>query len=82
MRTTLTIDDDVAALLEGLRRMRSANMKALVNEALRRGLQQMTAPEKPRGSFQTRSAALGRLRIGSIDNIADALAIAEGERFR
>ena len=82
MRTTLTIDNDVAALLEEVRRMRDANMKALVNEALRRGLQQMTAPQTPRRPFQTRSVGLGRLRIGSIDNIAEALAIAEGEGVR
>jgi hypothetical protein len=82
MRTTLTIDDDVAALLDSLRRMRGADMKAIVNEALRRGLQEMTAPRAPRETFRTRSVSLGRLRVGSIDNIAEALAIAEGDGFR
>ena len=82
MRTTLTIDDDVAALLDCLRRSRRADMKAIVNEALRRGLQEMTAPRAPRETFRTQPVALGRLRIGSIDNIAEALAIAEGDGFR
>jgi hypothetical protein len=40
MRTTLTLDDDVAAVLERLRKSRDANLKDLVNEALRRGLVQ------------------------------------------
>jgi len=54
MRTTLTLDDDVAAALERLRRTRNASLKDLVNEALRRGL----------------------------DNIAEALAVVEGEGFK
>ena len=38
MRTTLTIDEDVAAMLEQLRRDRKTSLKALINEALRCGL--------------------------------------------
>jgi hypothetical protein len=82
MRTTLTIDDDVAAVLERLRRTRNSNLKALVNEALRRGLHEMTAPQGRKEPFRTGSVTLGQLRIASIDNVAEALAIAEGEGFR
>ena len=53
MRTTLTLDDDVAAILERLRKSRGVRL-------------------------QTRSVALGRLRIASLDNIGEALAVAEG----
>ena len=81
MRTTLTIDDDLAAMLEQMRRKRAASLKDLINEALRRGLRDMAARPKPSSSFQTRSVDLGRVRIANIDNIAEALAIAEGERF-
>jgi ribbon-helix-helix CopG family protein len=35
MRTTLTIDDDVAAQLERLRRERDVTLKDIINEALR-----------------------------------------------
>jgi hypothetical protein len=79
MRTTLTLDDDVAAVLERLRRSRDASLKQLINEALRRGLKDMSSRPKRREPVQTRSVALGRLRIAGIDNIAEALAIAEGE---
>jgi len=79
MRTTLTIDDDVAAMLEQTRRRRAASFKDLVNEALRRGLQEMAARPKPRSAFRTQSVDLGRVCIPSIDNVAEALAIAEGE---
>ena len=79
MRTTLTLDDDVAVVLERLRKQRDASLKELVNEALRRGLRDMNSRPKRREPVRTRSVALGRLRIAGIDNIAEALAIAEGE---
>jgi hypothetical protein len=82
MRTTLTIDDDVAVALERVRRQRDARLKDLVNEALRRGLREMAARPKHHEPFRTQSVALGRVWIGGIDNVAEALAIAEGEGFR
>lgn len=81
MRTTLTIDDDVAALLERLRKERETSLKDLVNQALRRGLRDMTSRPKRREPFRTRSVALGRVRIAGTDNIGEALAVAEGEGF-
>jgi hypothetical protein len=82
MRTTLTLDDDVAATLERLRRARGVGFKALVNEVLREGLNQMAAKPEPRKRFRTQSVDLGGLRIGSLDSIGDALAIAEDDAFR
>jgi hypothetical protein len=79
MRTTLTLDDDVAAALERVRRQRDVGLKELVNEALRRGLKDMSGRPKRRELVRTRSVALGRLRIAGIDNVAEALTIAEGE---
>ena len=78
MRTTLTIDDDVAAQLERLRRKRDESFKNLVNEALRRGLQQMNMRPKPVKPFRTRSSKMGQPLI-DIDNVAEAIAYAEGE---
>ena len=81
MRTTLTIDDDVAAMLEQLRKKRGTGLKDLVNEALRRGLRELEMRPKLRTPYRTRSVDLGRVRIASIDNIGEVLAIAEGEDF-
>jgi hypothetical protein len=81
MRTTLSLDDDVAAVLERLRRTRKASLKELVNEALRRGLQQMASPAKRGRPFRTRPVSLGRCLIGSVDDVAGALAVAEGESY-
>lgn len=82
MRTTLTLDDDVAAILKRLARSRNARMKDLVNEALRRGLASTVALPPPRTSFRTAEVSLGRCRAGAVDNIADLLAATEGESFR
>ena len=82
MRTTLTLDDDVAAALERLRKSRDASLKDLVNEALRRGLKDMGGRTKRRERLRTRSVALGGLRIAGVDNIGEALAIAEGEAHK
>jgi hypothetical protein len=82
MRTTLTLDDDVAVMLERVRRSRRGSLKRVVNEALRLGLACVVAPPKRHKKFRTRAVELGRCRIGSIDNVADAVALAEGESFR
>jgi hypothetical protein len=82
MRTTLTIDDDVAAAIERLRRGRDASLKEVINEALRRGIKEMGTPTKRRKRFRTRSVSLGTLQVPSLDNIAEVLAIAEGEAFK
>ncbi len=82
MRTTLTLDDDVAAAIERLRRARDASLKDIVNEALRRGLSDLTTRPRRREPFKTKSVALGRLRLASIDNISENLAITEAEAFK
>ena len=82
MRTTLTIDDDVAATLERLRRGRDASLKDVINEALRRGLRDMAGPPKQRKPFRTRSVDLGTPRLPNIDNVAEVLAIIEGEAYK
>lgn len=45
MRTTLTLDPDVAALLERATAERGVSFKAVVNEAIRAGLGQTQAVE-------------------------------------
>ncbi len=82
MRTTLTLDDDVAAALERLRKSSNSGLKELINDALRRGLKEMSARPKRTRSFRTKSVALGRVRLASIDNIGEALAFAESESFK
>ncbi len=83
MRTTLTLDDDVAATLNRVRKARKMGLKEAVNEAMRRGLAQMArAGEEPRPPYRTPSVSLGRCLVSGIDDVAEALAVAEGESFR
>jgi len=81
MRTTLTLADDVAVQLEQLRQARDANLKDIVNEALRLGLREMTAKPKKRKPFRTRTFDMGPPLI-NIDNVAEALAYADGEGYK
>ncbi len=83
MRTTLTIDNDVAVQIDELRRTRGASLKAVVNDALRRGLDEIRGAGKPsRKAFRTRSFDLGAAKIPGLDDVAEALALAEGEDHR
>ena len=78
MRTTLTVDDDIAAEIEQLRRERNASLKDVINEALRRGVRDLRTPPKPRKPFRLRTFDMGEPRF-PIDNVAEAIAYAEGD---
>jgi hypothetical protein len=82
MRTTLSLDDDVAVLIERARSTRDLSLKEVVNEALRRGLRQMESPEPQSVRYATPSADLGSCLVHDLDDVAEALAAAEGEHFR
>ncbi len=81
MRTTLTLDSDVAISLKRLCQERQVTMKDLVNEALREGIRQLEAPA-PKEPFQTASVSVGRCLIGNLDDIAEALELADDEPLR
>jgi hypothetical protein len=82
MRTTLTLDDDVAVQVERLRAARKTNLKRIVNDGLRHGLRIMEATKARGKSFRTRDVSLGRCLLPTIDDVSEALAIAEGESHR
>ena len=82
MRTTLTLDEDVAVQLKRIQAKEKKSLKQLVNEALRLGLQRMTKSDPVSKRYRTRSVDLGRCSFGSVDDVAEVLAVAEGETFR
>jgi len=81
MRTTLSLDDDVTVQIERLRRARNSSLKDIVNEALRRGLRDMSAPARRRKAFRTRAFRMGKPLV-NLDNVAETLAHLEGEGFK
>ncbi|MGA3073772.1 MAG: DUF2191 domain-containing protein [Bryobacteraceae bacterium] len=72
MRTTLSLDDDVAALLEQMRKSRDATFKQVVNAALREGLARLSSPAEPH-PFRTRPVDLGNCYYPNLDNVWDVL---------
>ena len=82
MRTTLTIEDDVAKLLENVRRARNSSLKVIINDALRKGLRDMTKPPRRGKPYETRSVSLGRCKLANLDDISEVIAVAEGDTFK
>ena len=76
MRTTVLLEDDVAAAVDRLRRERGLGLSEAVNELVRAGL----AAKAPRRTFRQRTQAMGA-RI-DVTNVADALEIVEGPEHR
>ena len=66
-----------------LGRMKTCLMlDADVAARLRRGLRRMSNPDDRPIRYRTPPVDLGRSRIGSLDDVAEALVVAEGEWFR
>jgi hypothetical protein len=83
MRTTLSLDNDVAALLRRARKARKGSLKAVVNDAMRQGLKDLLAPPRAKKkAFKTHVVSLGRCLVGSLDDVAEVLATSEDEAFR
>ena len=68
MRTTLTIDEDVAAKLEADVRKSGRSFKETVNHYLRLGLNARKAT-KPGKTFKVRARALGERRGLNYDDV-------------
>ena len=82
MRTTLTLDDDVAAKLKAEARRAGRSFREIVNDALRRGLasQRVTAQRR---SFKITARDLGDLKPGlSLDNVAELIERVDGPLYR
>jgi hypothetical protein len=82
MRTTLTLDEDVAAKLQSESRRSGRSFREVVNETLRRGLARPSST--PVGAaFKVAARDLGELQPGlTLDNVAELLEQAEGPDHR
>jgi hypothetical protein len=79
VRTTLTLDDDVAVRLEELREKSGGSFKEAVNRALRAGLDELQrSPARKKRPFRTRPVSGGRCLVPSLDDITAVLDLAEG----
>ena len=83
MRTTLSLDDDVAARLKSEVRRSGKAFKEVVNDLLRAGLSERRRAAHHKPPFEIRARDLGALRPGlSLDNVGELLEIADGPLHR
>jgi len=76
MRTTVTLDDDVAAAVTRLRRERGVGVSEAINQLARAGL----TVKRPRPPFRQRSVPLN-VRV-DVTNVAEALERLDGASHR
>jgi predicted transcriptional regulator len=82
MRTTLTLDDDIAEKLKQAARQTGLPFKQLVNQTLRLGLHYPQKINNGKVPFKVKARNLG-LREGlNYDNIGELLEQGEGELHR
>jgi metal-responsive CopG/Arc/MetJ family transcriptional regulator len=81
MRTTVTLEDDVAKALARIAREEGRPAKEVINTAVREFIAQRR--RKPKGAvYATPAVDLGSCLIGSLDDVHEALALAEGDDAR
>ncbi|MBI2897880.1 MAG: ribbon-helix-helix protein, CopG family [Deltaproteobacteria bacterium] len=81
MRTTLTLDDDVAAKLQAEVRRSGRTLKEIANEALRTGLTSRRRTARG-GRFVVRARSLGLKEGLSYDSVAELLEALDGSESR
>jgi hypothetical protein len=82
MRTTLTLDPDVAAAVEQRRQQQGHSLKQEINALLRLGLLQAEVePARAEEPFRTETFSAGRI-LYPLDDVEAAIAWAEGEDHR
>lgn len=79
MRTTLSLDDDVASLLEKEVRRSGSSFKAAVNRLLRLGLMAATEQKTPK-RFVVMPRRMGLPPGESYDDVEHLLEVLEGSR--
>ena len=81
MRTTVTLEDDVAKALARIAREDGLPAKEVINTAVREFIGRRR--RKPKAAvYTTPSVDLGACLIGSLDDVHEAIALAEGDDAR
>lgn len=80
MRTTLTLDDDIAAKLKAEVRRSGSSFKQLVNDLLRKVLN--TPPTKVSKPYRVRAKDMGLVPGLNYDNISELIEYGEGPFYK
>lgn len=81
MRTTVTLEDDVMAALRRLEKQEGMSAKEAINLALREFVARRSR-KPPLATYKTNTVDLGKCLVGSVDDVGEALALAEGDDYR
>lgn len=82
MRTTLTLDNDLAEKLRELARQNRSSFKRVVNETLRAGLRARAKPKPPVQKFRVKASPCGfrpGVDVAKLNQMLDEL---DAEDFR
>jgi hypothetical protein len=85
MRTTLTLEDDIAKELQETARRSGASFKDVVNETLRRGLRRGEKPRARLPRFEVKATACGfrsGIDVRHLNRLSDELEMEDFERKR
>jgi hypothetical protein len=83
MRTTVTLDDDVARALEQIRAQEHTTFRQALNQAVREGLAARERRTRQGGAQvkTTQARSLGP-RLTSFDNTSELIALIEGDAYK
>ena len=81
MRTTVTLESDVAAALARLEKQEGMSAKEAVNTALREFVAKRARRAKG-AAYTTATVDLGKCLFGSLDDVGEAIAHGEGDDFK
>ncbi len=83
MRTTITLEEDIAARLNALQRQTGQSFKDIVNETLRAGLERHSGKRAaPRKRFKVQARRLGQHAGLNYANVGELLEQIEGTKHR
>lgn len=83
MRTTLTLEDDVAAMIQQRLKEQDIGLKALINTLLRDAFAQQKDGRRIRSQpFAVQPFNTGKCLVGDVESVAETLALIEGDSFK
>jgi len=81
IRTTITLDDDVATMLRAIHEKEKKTFKQVVNEVLRLGIMEKQPDSEKLAHYETPLLQTGPCLYPNLDSVADILAAAEKEDY-
>lgn len=83
MRTTITLDDDVANALERIQSEERITFRQVLNDTVREGLAARTRRARQGAApVKTTQARTLRPRLATFDNASELIALIEGDAYK